>query len=600
MARRNLTQAEIEREVERIMRGEDSDPDDFEDDGSDFEDDNLLRESESSENENEDDTVTESNVVAMEVETTRAAAEDTERVEGKSSYIIKPSKTSLIGKNGHKWSSEIPAQSKRTAARNIIHFVPGAKGAAKNCSTFDEYFAHFFTDKILDIVLQYTNAEISIQSQKYHSNYNVSLTTKSEIKALFAILIRSAANKDNHLSAKYMFDRKVSGTFYKACMSRERFIFLMNCLRFDSRDTRNERKQSDSFTHIREIWEIFIEICRSSYTPSTYLTIDEQLVGFRGRCPFRIYIPNKPAKYGIKIVMLCDSSSKYMIDASPYLGKGTNTNGLPLATHFVRELTKSVQGSNRNITMDNWFTSIPLADELLKEPYNLTIIGTLRKNKAEIPQEFLNVKQRNPNTSIFCYDRKKTMVSYMPKKNKVVLLLSTMHENAELATNGKPEIIVHYNQTKGGVDTFDQMCSSMCCNRKTRRWPMVIFYDMINIACINSYIIYTTNTLKLNKKPMNRYQYMIELSNCLADSWLRERLKIKTLRRDIRTDIASILNLPEETETADYLEKKRKTCFYCPSRKRRMTSTYCDQCKNAICGEHRGNICRECAKKIYK
>ncbi|KAK9693545.1 hypothetical protein QE152_g34123 [Popillia japonica] len=51
MARRNLTQAEIEREVERIMRGEDSDPDDFEDDGSDFEDDNLLRESESSENE---------------------------------------------------------------------------------------------------------------------------------------------------------------------------------------------------------------------------------------------------------------------------------------------------------------------------------------------------------------------------------------------------------------------------------------------------------------------------------------------------------------------------------------------------------------------
>ncbi|KAI4454100.1 hypothetical protein MML48_scaffold00000238 [Holotrichia oblita] len=127
MARRNLTQAEIERELERIMRGEDSDPDDFEDDGSDFEDDNLLRESESSENENEDDTVTESNVVAMEVETTRAAAEDTERVEGKSSYIIKPSKTSLIGKNGHKWSSEIPAQSKRTAARNIIHFVPGAK-----------------------------------------------------------------------------------------------------------------------------------------------------------------------------------------------------------------------------------------------------------------------------------------------------------------------------------------------------------------------------------------------------------------------------------------------------------------------------------------
>lgn len=37
--------------------------------------------------------------------------------------------------------------------------------------------------------------------------------------------------------------------------------------------------------------------------------------------------------------------------------------------YFVKELTKSVHDSNRNITMDNWLISIPLADELLKELY---------------------------------------------------------------------------------------------------------------------------------------------------------------------------------------------------------------------------------------
>lgn len=82
-----------------------------------------------------------------------------------------------------------------------------------------------------------------------------------------------------------------------------------------------------------------------------------------------MYIPNKPSKYGIKIVMLCDSSSKYMIDASPQWGKYTDTGGLPLANLYVKELTKSVHGSNRNITMDNW--SVSLADELLEEPYKL-------------------------------------------------------------------------------------------------------------------------------------------------------------------------------------------------------------------------------------
>lgn len=33
----------------------------------------------------------------------------------------------------------------------------------------------------------------------------------------------------------------------------------------------------------------------------------------------------------------------------------------------------------------------------------------------------------------------------------------------------KPTMVEFYNQTKGGVDTFDQMCSISSCSRKTRR-----------------------------------------------------------------------------------------------------------------------------------
>ncbi|CAG4990278.1 unnamed protein product [Colias eurytheme] len=79
-----------------------------------------------------------------------------------------------------------------------------------------------------------------------------------------------------------------------------------------------ELRATDAFVPIRKIWEIFINHCRSNYIPGPYVTIDEQLLGFRGRCPFRMYIPNKPNKYGIKIVMTCDSATRYMIDAMPY------------------------------------------------------------------------------------------------------------------------------------------------------------------------------------------------------------------------------------------------------------------------------------------
>lgn len=51
-------------------------------------------------------------------------------------------------------------------------------------------------------------------------------------------------------------------------------------------------------------------------------------------------------------------------------------------------------------------------------------------------------------------------------------------------------MVEFYNKTKGGVDTFDQMCSVMICSRK------------INMAFINSYVIYTHNMYQQNKMPL--------------------------------------------------------------------------------------------------
>jgi hypothetical protein len=41
-------------------------------------------------------------------------------------------------------------------------------------------------------------------------------------------------------------------------------------------------------------------------------TNDEQLAGFRGRCKFCMYVPKKPAKYGIKTHALTDATVWYI------------------------------------------------------------------------------------------------------------------------------------------------------------------------------------------------------------------------------------------------------------------------------------------------
>ena len=417
--------------------------------------------------------------------------------------------------------------------KNIVHIRPGPVPEVRQLLEPLRILQLFLPDNMLNKIVLCTNKEINWANKNYKvPKQTFSNTNLVELKALLGIYILAAVMKDNHLSSKMMFDTSYCGTRYRATMSKSRFDFLTACLRFDDKETRAERRNVTVFAPISEIWEEFIEVCRTIYKPSSYFTINEPLVGFRGQWPFRMYIPNKPAKYGLKLVLLCDVSTKYLINASPYLGKSTQPNGgRPLADYFVELLTAPIYGTNRNFTMDNWFTNVPLADRLISRPYTMTIVGTIRKNKPHIPPVFIeNDKKRPVGTSLFAYSTNSTLVSYKPKTNKIVTLLSTMHTSSGTTNKNtkKPEIIHTYNATKGAVDTFDQMCQNMCANRKTKRWPMCIFYNMINMACINSYVIYSHNVITRGGKPMARQMYMLELHKKLTETHQTTRLQTTT------------------------------------------------------------------------
>ena len=146
----------------------------------------------------------------------------------------------------------------------------------------------------------------------------------------------------------------------------------------------------------------------------------------------------------------------------------------------------------RNITMDNLFTSVPLAQHLLEK--DLTIVGTLRQNKPDIPPLMKPSKSREVHSTEFGFNDSLTMVSYVRKKGKAVVPLSTMHHNKVVDENSrkkKTEIITFYNKTKGGVDTTDQMVGTYTCKRQTQRWPMVLWYNIIDIATLNAYTFFT-------------------------------------------------------------------------------------------------------------
>ena len=149
-----------------------------------------------------------------------------------------------------------------------------------------------------------------------------------------------------------------------------------------------------------------------------------------------MYIANKPAKYGIKLVMACDVESKYMLNAMPFLGNGTTraSPGLTLGHHLAKTLVAPYTHFNRNVTTDNWFTFMELAKDLM-DNCGMTIVSTSCSNKKYLRVEIVDVKNRSKRSSAFLYNGNIGVVCARQEKN--VLLLSSMHHQSTLEENWK-------------------------------------------------------------------------------------------------------------------------------------------------------------------
>lgn len=496
------------------------------------------------------------------------------------------SQKSILGKNDYRWTTELPEKRGRRQEKSLVVHLPGPKGEAKNATSCLEFWRVLLDDGILLSIVSHTNEEIARRTESIANLQSYQHPTDIvELKAFIGLLYKAGVKRNSHINVSELWSVRDGDSFFRMTMPLNRFKFLLTTIRFDDKTTRGVRKQQDKLAAIREVWDKFIKNCTNSYTPYEYCTIDEQLMGFRGKCPFRIYMSSKPDKYGLKIVMLNDARTSYMVNAIPYCGK-VDTRNEPVPSYYVRRLAEPIMGTNRNITVDNWFSSVPLFEKMLID-HKLTMIGTLRKNKREIPPTFLTNKV--PGRSLFGFDNNKTLVSYSPKANKVVILLSSMHfDNAVDQETGKPEIILDYNRTKGGTDTFDQLCHTYSVSRKTRRWPLRFFFGILDQCGVNAKVLFSLGTTN-----QSRRKFLHELSWQLAEPFIRSRLQSKTLHRPLRIAIEDLLGIQTSTEEVTPLQK-RVRCAFCVRERDRKTKMLCRQCRKAMCDEHRDHLCVDC------
>ncbi|XP_070295735.1 piggyBac transposable element-derived protein 4-like [Salvelinus sp. IW2-2015] len=177
-------------------------------------------------------------------------------------------------------------------------------------------------------------------------------------------------------------------------------------------------------------------VCHYLYNPGPEVTVDEQLVPFRGRSPFRLYVPSKPAKHDIKIWVACDTQSSYAWKMQVYTGKPPS--GGPEKNQGMRVV--------------------------------LDVTDGLRGHNPELPPALLTTRGREASSSKFAFTPTTTPVTYLLKRNKNVVLLSTLHKMAEISDreDRKPANILDDNHNKGGVDNLDEKIADKFFNHLKR------------------------------------------------------------------------------------------------------------------------------------
>ncbi|KAF0299725.1 PiggyBac transposable element-derived protein 4 [Amphibalanus amphitrite] len=222
--------------------------------------------------------------------------------EAPATYIVRRG-----GQVAAEWTVEPENVQRRRDRANITRETPGLKGpAAKNVKTEGEAFGLYISQDIMNIILTHTNrklddarqifAEKGSSDEQRKKKYILAPLDETELRAFIGMTVLRGTFD---IGVDDLFSAKHGPPLFRAAMGKQRYLALLAHISFDDAATRDDRRRADKFCIMREVFGMFDNNLRRHYTPSDDITIDESLIKYRGRCPFRVYMPQKPGRYGI-------------------------------------------------------------------------------------------------------------------------------------------------------------------------------------------------------------------------------------------------------------------------------------------------------------
>ena len=144
------------------------------------------------------------------------------------------------------------------------------------------------------------------------------------------------------------------------------------------------------------------------------------------------------------------------------------------------------------------------------------------------------------------------------------------------------------NGTKGVVGTGDKKCPATSCLRWTNRWPISLFYSLIDKVCLNSFLIYIWNNEKEGLRSWRIFLRLLGKRTSEGRAWSMLAKKTKKLeyRRNCKILLGHVFQNWECSISTS------RSFPRCPKRKSiwkdRKTNLYCWKFVKPICKKHHG------------
>uniref|UniRef100_A0A672YRK9 PiggyBac transposable element-derived protein domain-containing protein n=1 Tax=Sphaeramia orbicularis TaxID=375764 RepID=A0A672YRK9_9TELE len=318
-------------------------------------------------------------------------------------------------------------------------------------SSVVDSFNLYITDDILKLIVDHTNLQ-GKRSVRGWRNIDI-----IDLRAYIGLVLLGGVYQSHNEPTRSLWDDHTGRDIFRTTMGQKTFRLINTCLRFEDRQARSPHMRRDKLAALRDLWEMWNARLPVLYNPGQDVCVDEQLIPFQGRCFFRRFHPKNPAKNGLKVWVTCDVDTCYAwrmsVDTGQQAGARMDRNR---GKRVVLDMTEGLSGVT--VTCDSLVSSFALGEELLQR--NVALLGNLRHNKPDLPPQLLRAQGRAAHSSVFAFTRTHTAVSYVPKRGKNILLISTKHREAAVSSREKrkPLIICDYSRCKGGVCNLDKVC----------------------------------------------------------------------------------------------------------------------------------------------